>query len=366
MKRLMMIAAWLLPGACIAQEMAAGSGFDFVPGNQVIYANTLDTETLGELPVGWNTTASGEVVERDQHRWVKLLQNATYITDNQKAFTDNFTVEFDLYLDFTYRDAFFPQVSFGILSTGKEKANANAVLKNLFAHQLLGVDLQTGMENNSLVKLVSYDKGGEYFHSGEKPFKPLENMLRKSLHVSMQVQGERYRVWINDIKLFDVPRALPAGTAINQLFFQVSESSYSNSQLAVYVGNLKVAAGLPDTRRKLLQEGRFTTTGILFDVSSARIRPESAGVLREIADAIQSSPGTKVLIVGHTDSDGQDEDNLRLSRERSLAVKNALVQTYGLDPSVLSTDGKGESQPVAKNDSREGKAQNRRVEFIKQ
>jgi outer membrane protein OmpA-like peptidoglycan-associated protein len=74
----------------------------------------------------------------------------------------------------------------------------------------------------------------------------------------------------------------------------------------------------------------------------------------------------KVLIVGHTDSDGDEADNLRLSRERSLAVKNTLVQSYGLDPAVLSTDGKGESQPVAKNDTREGKAQNRRVEFIKQ
>jgi outer membrane protein OmpA-like peptidoglycan-associated protein len=182
----------------------------------------------------------------------------------------------------------------------------------------------------------------------------------------MQVQGERYRVWINDIKLFDVPRALPPATNINQLFFQVSESSYSNSQLGVYVGNLKVAAGIPDTRKKLLQEGRFSTTGILFDVNSSRIRPESAGVLQEIAEAVKSSPGTKLLIVGHTDSDGGEADNLRLSRERSLAVKNALVNTYGLDASSLNTDGKGETEPAVKNDTREAKAQNRRVEFIKQ
>jgi outer membrane protein OmpA-like peptidoglycan-associated protein len=70
-------------------------------------------------------------------------------------------------------------------------------------------------------------------------------------------------------------------------------------------------------------------------------------------------------IVGHTDSDGTDESNMALSKNRAEAVKNALVSVYGISPDRLTSDGKGESEPVADNSSAQGKAQNRRVEFIK-
>ena len=104
---------------------------------------------------------------------------------------------------------------------------------------------------------------------------------------------------------------------------------------------------------------------ILFDVNAATIKPESNGVLKEIAGALKANPGFKVKIIGHTDSDGSDASNLELSKKRSDAVKNALVNDFGIDASVLQTDGKGETQPVADNKTKEGKAQNRRVEFVK-
>ena len=71
-------------------------------------------------------------------------------------------------------------------------------------------------------------------------------------------------------------------------------------------------------------------------------------------------------IVGHTDSDGSEENNMKLSKNRAEAVKNALVSVYGIDSGRLTSEGRGESEPVGDNNTPDGKAQNRRVEFIKQ
>jgi outer membrane protein OmpA-like peptidoglycan-associated protein len=69
--------------------------------------------------------------------------------------------------------------------------------------------------------------------------------------------------------------------------------------------------------------------------------------------------------VGHTDADGNDAANLDLSKRRAASVKNELVKAFGIDGSRIETDGKGEAQPVAPNDTPSNKALNRRVEFIK-
>lgn len=348
-----------------SEDTKAYAAFDFIAGDKIVYINHFEKEIKGELPTGWNTNGSCEVVTINNNNWVKLLQNATFITDNTKPFSGNFTVEFDLILKFTGTNAMFPQVSFGILSSGNNKPNSNATLQQLFQHKLAAVDLYAGIENNSITKLISFQNGSEYFNSGEKPFKLLETLLGTTMHISMQVQQQRFRVWVNEHKLFDVPQALPEKSAINQLFFRVFESSYTNDQIGIYVSNISVAQGLADTRHKILTEGKFSTTGILFDVNTATIKPVSYGVLKEIGSLLKANDSLRIRIVGHTDADGSEADNLTLSQQRSAAVKQFLVKEYGISPQQLFTDGLGESKPVADNTSKEGKAQNRRVEFIK-
>jgi len=105
--------------------------------------------------------------------------------------------------------------------------------------------------------------------------------------------------------------------------------------------------------------------GILFDVNSDRIKPESYGTLKELAGVLTESGDVKVVIIGHTDSDGDDAANMDLSKRRAASVKSALVSEFKIDAGRLETDGKGESQPIDKNDTPAGKANNRRVEFIK-
>ena len=95
------------------------------------------------------------------------------------------------------------------------------------------------------------------------------------------------------------------------------------------------------------------------------VKSESFGTIKQIADVLKENAGVKVKIVGHTDSDGDDRSNLDLSQRRAASVKNVLVKEFGIDAARIETDGKGESEPVAKNDSVVNKALNRRVEFIK-
>jgi outer membrane protein OmpA-like peptidoglycan-associated protein len=80
---------------------------------------------------------------------------------------------------------------------------------------------------------------------------------------------------------------------------------------------------------------------------------------------LNENAGVKVKIIGHTDSDGNANSNLELSKKRAAAVKQTLASEFGVDASRLETDGKGASEPSEPNTTTEGKANNRRVEFIK-
>jgi hypothetical protein len=73
-------------------------------------------------------------------------------------------------------------------------------------------------------------------------------------------------MWVNQNKLFDIPRAIHLGDTMNQLFFHITTSNYKDDEVGFYVSNIKVATGVADTRHKLIEEGKFSTTGILFDL----------------------------------------------------------------------------------------------------
>ena len=191
------------------------------------------------------------------------------------------------------------------------------------------------------------------FHAKTHPF----------VRVSIWRQKARLRVYMNEEKVWDLPRAFVAGTNYNSICFSLG--SFSETTDRYLIGDIKLAVGAPDTRNKIITEGKFSTSGILFDSGSDRIKAESYGVLKDIATVLQENALVKVKIFGHTDSDGEEVVNLDLSKRRAEAVKNALSLEFNIDKSRMTTDGKGEKEPVADNQKSEGKAQNRRVEFIK-
>ncbi len=106
------------------------------------------------------------------------------------------------------------------------------------------------------------------------------------------------------------------------------------------------------------------TLQIEFDFDKSEVRPEYQERLKEAAEFIEQYPETKFLIAGHTDSIGTDQYNLGLSKRRAAAVKKYLVEKFGIAAHLLYPRGYGESQPVATNDTEEGRQRNRRVEVI--
>lgn len=102
-------------------------------------------------------------------------------------------------------------------------------------------------------------------------------------------------------------------------------------------------------------------SGLLFDFDSDQVKPAAATNLRNLAASLEKYPGSDLLIVGHTDSKGEDAYNQSLSERRARATA-AYLTSQGVALSRLRTSGRGEMEPVGDNSSESGQAQNRRVE----
>jgi outer membrane protein OmpA-like peptidoglycan-associated protein len=118
----------------------------------------------------------------------------------------------------------------------------------------------------------------------------------------------------------------------------------------------------PDMEQSLKTIGKYDAYGLRFDFDSAELRPESVQLVREIAQMLQANAEWKIQIAGHTDSTGGPDYNYGLSDKRAEAVRLALVEN-GVESWRLRSEGRGESQPKADNDTLAGRAINRRVEF---
>lgn len=116
---------------------------------------------------------------------------------------------------------------------------------------------------------------------------------------------------------------------------------------------------------ELAEAGRVRLDGIYFDTGKATLRPESSDALAQVAALMRADAGLVLEIVGHTDDVGEAGANQRLSQERALAVRSALVIEHRVPDHRLRSRGAGETEPVAPNTSEAGRALNRRVELVK-
>jgi outer membrane protein OmpA-like peptidoglycan-associated protein len=139
-------------------------------------------------------------------------------------------------------------------------------------------------------------------------------------------------------------------------FIHILETTSMDSGLVAASG---LAAGLE-------RDGRVDLSGVFFDTGRATLRPESEATLAEVAQLMQAQPALRLNVVGHTDSVGNFNANMTLSRARAEAVRAALVSRYGIDGRRLAAIGRGSTEPVAGNETEAGRARNRRVELVRQ
>ena len=125
----------------------------------------------------------------------------------------------------------------------------------------------------------------------------------------------------------------------------------------------EIDQSIPGAKVERVGEGIQVTfeSGLLFDFDSDVIKPTAASNLQELARSLNKFPNSNILIVGHTDSQGDDAYNMALSQRRSNSAA-AYLRAQGVPSTRLSTSGRGEAEPVASNDTDAGRAQNRRVE----
>ena len=157
------------------------------------------------------------------------------------------------------------------------------------------------------------------------------------------------------------------GGALTGVYVEAFNDGRDYSLMIVELQTMQqeVVADAKVMRNELADTGKTIVPGIYFDTASATIKPESEPALAEMVKLLNGSPALKVYVVGHTDSVGSLESNLKLSSDRATSVVKAIA-ARGIAASRLKSAGVGPYSPVASNDTDGGRAKNRRVELVKQ
>ena len=327
------------------------SKYDFIPGEKVIFYDDFTAESIGDFPVQWNTNGSGGIVTASNFpgNWFQLTKLGYYIPEVKEDFTDNYTIEFDIVgINIANMETMYG-LDFFLLSGD---------LNNPAGGSQPGTAGFTFRPDYDNVFWRNWSEAREWQGDNGEVSATLKSS--EKYHFAIWVQKQRVRLYVNENKVLDLAKGLQANYKYN--IFRIETYTDESTPL---IGNFRIAAGLPDMRNKLITEGKLISYGITFDVNSDKIKPESFATIKEIAQVLKDNPTVKIKVVGHTDSDGDDKSNLDLSKRRASSVKNSLVKDFSIDGTRIETDGKGESESIAKNDSSINKAKNRRVEFIK-
>ncbi len=331
------------------------SKYDFIPGEKVIFYEDFSQDAVGDFPALWNTNGSAEVVTTNLFpgNWMKYVMDQCVWTDALLTLPDNYTIEFDVIPIGGLEGEGMSGWQMRLMQAKNVKAWDSGSAPGQGGFHFMVEYFGRPSYNTWLygeeceqLKLSGYVDGEQY-----------KEKMNQKYHIAIWVQKSRVRLYQDQNKIVDLPKAFPTGCVKpDRLRFESG---------AAMISNIRIAVGAPDMRNKLMTEGKLVTYGIYFDVNKDVVKPESYGTLKEIAAILNEVPDVQVKIVGHTDSDGADAANLDLSQRRAASVKNELVKSFGVNGDRLVTDGMGETQPVAPNDSPANKALNRRVEFIK-
>jgi OOP family OmpA-OmpF porin len=314
--------------------------YDFVPGDKIIFEDNFAGDESGEFPSHWDLLAGQAQVSTFQGENIFALTEGNYVsvvplmkTDTYLSI-DTFTVEFDYYT----QPGAYNSVGIRFWNPKNEDQNNNS-----------------GDEYNSVFagyECTANDLSGTY-PEDEDSFSN-----NKWHHVAIARKGRQLKVYEDQYRVLNVP-VFKGNT------YSVDFVGIGDQDKPIMLKNIRIALGgnFNDTKH-IMTESRIITHGILFDVDKATIKPQSMGTINEIYKLLEKDPSLKFEIDGHTDNTGDAKHNLELSQQRADAVKAQLVN-MGIDASRLSTKGFGDTKPIADNSTPEGKANNRRVEFVK-
>ncbi len=334
-------------------DYTAYKSFNFVAGDSILFYEDFADKSKKR----WNAydTDDLNIVQYENINWLEVKSGQFYPL-GLKTLPKNFTLEFDIYTP----DSNTGTLDIRFICQSQSDRLADPYLDNsgLIHFSPVSQTPKTGL--GGYTKMVN---GHEVNPLNEFHFYSWQpELAHHYARISLSCIHNKMSLWVNKEQVMDDIDLLMSD---NTYYLTFHLQNYFVAENRVYMTNFRLATGNANPKLELETKKMFVTQNIYFDVNADVIRPNSYSVLKQIAVGIQAIE-ENILIVGHTDSDGTDEANLLLSQKRAAAVKRALVHEFGIDEDRLTTDGKGESVPLNSNSSPAEKAQNRRVEFIRQ
>jgi outer membrane protein OmpA-like peptidoglycan-associated protein len=319
------------------------SKFDFVPGDEVIFEDIPSAdEENGEFPSRWDLVSGQvEIANVDGETVMLFLDGGEIVPYLKNASTDYlpeiFTIEFDF-----YKPAGGNRLSFYL--TDQKNQRGKKVYDNTQEFDVTPVR-------------VDAPEGSAVMHSGRD-----SNYCKNGCwtHVSIAYTKGKLKVYLDDTRLVNIPHYSfnPTGFTMYPYFASAKDD------VPFYVKNVRIAQGGVKYYDRVLSDGKIIVNGIKFDTNKATLKPESMGPINEIYELMIDNPTINFSVEGHTDSDGDNANNQTLSEARGKTVMNKLME-MGIATNRLKSTGFGESKPIDNNSTPEGKANNRRVEFVK-
>ena len=318
------------------------SNYDFIPGDTIIFEDNFTADPDGEFPTHWELQKGQGVINKIGGKPALLITEGNYgwvspLIKKKKYLGKEWTIEFD-----TWRKAEAYQIILFLQDEGHNDIGKVIVNTDGVTVEFVSAD---GAESKSLNGNYPEDMQGD-------------NFVGKWHHVAIAYKNKQIKVYIDQTRAVVVPNSNlePAAIGLGGIGSNDGPLIFANMRIANGAGMNMLGKKFTDTK--------IITHGINFDVNKATIKPESMGTLNGIVQIMKDNPEIKFEVGGHTDSDGDDVLNMKLSQQRADAVRTQLI-TMGVTAPRLTAKGYGKTKPVADNNTFEGKANNRRVEFVK-
>jgi OmpA-OmpF porin, OOP family len=316
--------------------------YDFIPGSKVLFYTDFSEDIVGNFARGLKYIGGpAEIVERDGMKVLRAAGRAEFQIPVGRKLPQRFTLEIDV---LTAKE---PPAGYDIVAVegGPEMDRGDA-----------SAEINWSPETTMIIG------GGR---DGEQRLgdAAAEKARGTVTHLRILMDGGYFKMYANEKRLYNVPELPFKRDAMIRVSFRGGEEENQ----ATFLTGIRLAESETDILYDALtSKGRWATQGILFATGKADLQPESRPVLKEIASTLKKYGDLKILIEGHTDNVGSAASNLALSEGRAAAVKGALVSEFGVDGGRITTKGFGDTKPSLPNATAAGRAQNRRVEIVKQ
>lgn len=336
-------------------DFAAYNNFDFIAAQRIVFYDNFNDDlkkwTLTEFDASDDIEKpSIKIISGIEGKWFKTPRKGQFFPTMVKNLSDEFTIEFDMWADIEKMSEMEGGITTIFVSNKVKREEYN-----LHFDQNSQIKLDVHPSQEFLSCIASKQNGSDDNLLDRKQINKGWN-IGKIHHISISRNKTHIKLYVNEKKYIDLPNGLPDKGTYTMLM---------NTNLwgdGIYISNFKLAEGISPAM-KFDANGKFSTNAIYFNVNSSRVKSESWPALSLAANECKLASG-KITIIGHTDSDGDASANQVLSLKRAESVKQILIKNFGVDESKLYAEGKGESLPIDNNSNAEGKANNRRVEFV--